>query len=164
MFTNHWTWTTMIKVFVMILLSLKFGVKTSPHIKSPSELILWFVTSHLDNSNDQSKHLCKVFKQSKSKGSLDFWDKAMIWKKSPKSRFRVCSRLSMSKQTWKVITWKRRRITMALSNSEEYKSFRENIAKRRIYVQADKVRKFQSKNDILLLHHTYCLIGMDYLR
>ena len=43
---------------------------------------------------------------------------------------------------------------MALSNSEEYKSFRENIAKRRIYVQADKVRKFQSKNYILLLHHT----------
>ena len=43
---------------------------------------------------------------------------------------------------------------MAFSNSEEYQSFRENIAERRINVQADKVRKFQSKNDILLLHHT----------
>ena len=43
---------------------------------------------------------------------------------------------------------------MALSNSEEYQIFRENFAERKICVQADKVRKFQSKNYILLLHHT----------
>ena len=37
---------------------------------------------------------------------------------------------------------------MALSNTEEYQSFRENFAQRKICVQADKVCEFQSKIEI----------------